>query len=331
MAAPSFTIRVGKWTAASDPRQCDAELMHLCCELAIGGGRCAIELGAAEAPAVGDEVTVSLSAGAGATQVFAGKIDQLRIGSSTLQISAVDSLATLARLHIESAFEETSAGAIVKDVLGRAGLTPGQIDEGPTFPRYLMHRGPRALAHLLRLAELCGTALFADGDAAVHFRAPTEGPADHTFRYREHVLALDLLTPAPAHDGVVVYGEGAASKAGAERAHVLVADLESVRGEAGETGPSALHVNDGAVRTGEAAASLAAARLTIIESRALRGSLTVLPAPEVRLGDRIGIDGLPREHPATSVLSSGTALRARSVRYTLSLRGGMGFTTRIGF
>jgi hypothetical protein len=335
MAGLSFTIHIGGLTAASDARASDLDLLGLVCELAIGGagGRCAIELAAsaADPPAAGDEVTVSLDGGAGATQVFTGQVQEVQVGPSTLRVTAVDGLALLARVYVESTYEQVSAGFIVKDLLGSAELTPGQIDEGPTFPRYFVHRGPRALAHVHRLAELCGAEVFAAGDGRVHFRAPADGPADHVFRYREHVLDLDVLAQPPVHAGVVVYGEGAASKAGADKAHVLVTDLDSVKGTAGDDGAAALHVVDGAVRTGDDATRLARAQLAQIQSRPVRGALTVLPAPQVQLGDRVGIDDLPSDHRAAPALAGGKALRVRSVRHTLRPGAGQGFTTRLGF
>jgi hypothetical protein len=170
-----------------------------------------------------------------------------------------------------------------------------------------------------RLAELCGAEVFAAGDGRVHFRAPADGPADHVFRYREHVLDLDVLAQPPVHAGVVVYGEGAASKAGADKAHVLVTDLDSVKGTAGDDGAAALHVVDGAVRTGDDATRLARAQLAQIQSR------------QVQLGDRVGIDDLPSDHRAAPALAGGKALRVRSVRHTLRPGAGQGFTTRIGF
>lgn len=336
MPGLSFEIRLGRLTAAMDARRSDVQLLHLCCELAMGGAgsRCAIELAAtaADPPAAGDPVTVTLDGGQGAAQVFSGIVQEVQAGPTSLRVGAVDGLARLARLHVESAYEQVSAGFIVKELLGKAGLSPGDIDEGPTFPSYAVHRGPRALMHLHRLAELCGAEVFADGDGKIHFRAPQEGAPEHTFRYREHVLDLDLSAVPPAYEGVVLFGEGSASAQGADKAHVLPTDLASVKGEAGDAGKAIL-ITDGAVRTGDDAAKLAQARLALLKSRPVRGSLTVLPAPQVKLGALLAITNLPQDHQAAPALAGGKALRARTVRHTLSLRPGpqRGFTTRIGF
>ena len=138
MPGVAFDIHLGSWTASSDVQKSSAPLLQLTCDLMMGGagGRCVVELGVAALapPAAGDLVTVSLDAGQGAAQVFSGQVQEVRVGPSSLRISAVDGLALLARAYIEATYEQVSAGFIAKELLSKAGLTPGKIDDGPTFP-----------------------------------------------------------------------------------------------------------------------------------------------------------------------------------------------------
>ncbi len=342
MALVGYEVSIGSRRATSAPGNCDLQLVSLGCERSMDGvgGQCAIQLAGPlpEPPAVGDPVQVELDGGDGATRVFTGEIDTVSTSHIATRIVALDGLAKLARLEVEIAYEEVDAGFIVNDVLGQAGLQAGTVDTGPSFPAYVLHRGSRALGHLRRLAELCGKNLYTDADGAVHFTAPQDGAADHTFSYGETVLAVSFDVRQLGYDGVEVWGEGAASTQGAEKAHWLVTDLAGVRGQAsidasgavagGSAGNNPLRVRSGAVRSGDAAQTLAEAWGKALAARRRHGHLDVLGAPAVQLGHRIAIAELPREH--WGELAQETAsLPVRRVRHTLDLQ--RGFLTRIEF
>jgi hypothetical protein len=330
--ALGYELRLGAMTVSSDERQSQASLLRLRCELRMdgAGSHATIELGVCQQapPSAGDPVAISLSAGQGSQLVFTGQVGEVEVSPSRLVVRARCGLAQLAQLSVESAYQQVPAGFIVKDLLSRAGVLPGDIEDGPSFPAYALFRGPRALGHLLRLAALSGVEVFADSNNRVHFAAPRSGPPDHTLRYGQDVLDVDLSAVTPSYDGVVVYGEGAASTQGNDKAHVLLTDLASVKGEA--QGARSLLVVDGAIRSGQDAAKVARAQQQLVTSRPVRGTITVLPAPQVQLGDLCRLDGVPVAHPAAQAVA-GRALRARSVRHELGLAPSQGFTTRIGF
>lgn len=319
-----YNIRLGSMTVSDDARSTHATLLSLLCERSIGKiAHCAIELGAGSfaPPDIETLVDVALDDGHGAVPVFRGAVAEVRQEPGAVRITATCPLALLARLQVESAYEKASTDFIAGDLLGKAGLSPGQIAKGPTLPSYYLHRGS-AFSHLLKLAERCGVEVYCDREGLVHMRPPGEGAADHAFRYGVDVLGLELSIVAPRYTGVVLYGEGSASAEGADKAHVLITDLASVRGEAGEAGDSALRVEDGAVRTGEDAASLAEARAGLLAARPIQGAVTLLPAPQLELGQRIELKDLPAAHVA-----SGKTLLVRGLRHSLSLL--RGFTTRV--
>ncbi|MFP2908391.1 hypothetical protein ACLESD_25730, partial [Pyxidicoccus sp. 3LFB2] len=85
-------------------------------------------------------------------------------------------------------------------------------------------------------------------------------------------------------------------------------------------------VRDGAVRTGDDAATQARARVKALASRPLRGFIEVLGAPAVKPGDTVKLNDIPKGHPVAS-LASGKVLRVRGVRHTLSASAG--FVTRM--
>jgi hypothetical protein len=210
------------------------------------------------------------------------------------------------------------------------------VEDGPSLASFVLHRGPRALRHVERLAEASGFDVHADGEGKVHFAGPRSGRADRTFAYGEQVVAIELSTSMPAYDGVVVWGEGAAGAKGAERAHWLVTDLSSVRGKAaldgaggvrpGSAGATPLEVRDGAVRSAADAADQAEARVKALAARATRGFVEVLGDAATGPGDLVSIGGVPAAHPVHDLATRG-ALRVRRVRHTLSAQ--RGFVTRV--
>jgi hypothetical protein len=344
MPGIAYDVKIGAFQASSQAHRGNGQVRSITCALTMdgAGGHCYLELvatGAAQPqPGPGDATTITLDDGNGGATVFTGEVQELRAASDTAIVVGVDGLTKLARLDVDGAYEQMSAGAIARELVQQAGATAGTIEDGPTFSSYVLHRGPRALRHLQRLAEQCGFDVFTDGDGKVHFTAPKAGGADHAFTYSEQVLRTGLERVAAAVDGVQVWGEGAASTQGADKSHWLATDLDPVSGKAsvdaaftvkpGSAGKLMREVRDGAMRTGEDAATQARARMTLLASRPLRGFVEVLGSPKVKPGDRVKLDAIPASHPVHA-LASGKVLRVRTVRHVLSMK--TGFVTRMEF
>ncbi|NOK17276.1 hypothetical protein HMI50_09585 [Corallococcus carmarthensis] len=337
-------MRIGAFQATSQPHRGNGQVRSISCALTMdgAGGHCYLELVATGTsqpqPRPGDATTITLDDGNGGATVFTGEVQETRASSDTTLVVGVDGLTKLARLDLDGAYEQMSAGAIAKELVQKAGATAGTIEDGPKFSSYVLHRGPRALHHLQRLAEQCGFDVYTDGDGKVHFAAPKPGGADHAFTYAEQVLRTGLQQVATAVDGLQVWGEGAASTQGSDKAHWLAKDLAPVSGKASMDGmftvkPASAgklmrEVRDGAMRTGEDAATQARARMTLLASRPLRGFVEVLGSPKVKPGDRVKLDAIPTAHPVNA-LASGKVLRVRTVRHVLSMK--TGFVTRMEF
>ena len=287
MAGIAYDVKIGAFQASSHPRRGNGQVRSISCALTMdgSGGHCYLELIATGAsppqPRPGDATTITLDDGNGGATVFTGEVQENKAAADTAFVVGVDGLTKLARLDVEGAYEQMSAGAIAKELIQKAGATVGTVEDGPKFPSYVLHRGPRALRHLQRLAEQCGFDVYTDGDGKVHFAAPKPGGADHAFTYSEQVLRTGLQQVATAVDGIQVWGEGAASTLGSDKAHWLVKDLASVSGKASmdaaftvkpaSEGKLMREVRDGAMRTGEDAATQARARMALLASRPLRG------------------------------------------------------------
>lgn len=342
MGTVAYDVTIGSARASSTSGKGTEQLLSLTSELTMdgAGGRCSLEIAASGAslPKPGDATSIKLDDGSESATVFTGEALEVGGSATAYVVVGIDGLSKLASLDVEGTYENATAGSIVGELIQAAGLKAGRVEDGPTFSRFVLHRGPRALRHLQRLAEACGFDLFTDGEGAVHFEPPRTGRADHSFKHGEVVLEMSLRALSPAYDGVVVWGEGAASSMGSAKDHWLVGDLAPVSGKAsvdasftvmlGSEGKTPILVKDGAVRTGADAADQAEARMKAVASRKLRGYIAILGNPRIGPGDLVAIDGVPEGHAASELLQ-GNVLRVRRVRHTLSPK--RGFVTRMEF
>lgn len=335
MPAVSFDVSVGDHQARSGGRGSSWYLRSLRTEVGMGGvGHATIVVAAASAspPEDGQAVRIQLD---GVT-VFSGRVLGVRTTPDALVISSADGLAVLARLEVERVYLEMTAGGIAKDILKTAKLEAGAVNDGPKFKSYVLQRGPRAMRHLELLAERAGFSLFSDGAGRIHFAAPKVGREDHVLQYATQVLSIELARETPAFDGTVVWGEGAAGERGANRAHWLVTKLSSLNAKAavdssfnvlaGKAGEYPLTVRDGTVRAAGDAADRAKARMTALAARKVRGFVEVVGNASIAPDSLLKLDGIPKDHPASS-LASGQPLWVRRVCHTLSASNG--FVTRV--
>lgn len=338
----AYTIEIGG-QSISNKKTSGARLVAVEVERGIGGagGRCDVHLwpSAGGRPAKGDPLRVELDAGSGMRTVFTGEIQAIRGEVESWSVQACDGLGRLAEVELEKSYEEVAAGFIVKDLVEAAGAQVGKLDDGPSFPRYLLHGGLRALAHAKRLGALIGADLYTDGDGRVHFRRPESQPARHQLQWGTNVLDLDLAHREHFGDSLDVWGEGAAGTDGAEREHWLPTDLSGVRGQAALEGSEEPSVSvgslgerprllvDGAIRSVDTAEDVAAALLQAQALRPFVGSVLLPGLTDVDPGDWIELLELPPSiHPASART---VKLRVRRIWHSLSPAHGL--LTRLGF
>jgi len=286
---------------------------------------------------VGDPFELDLDGGQGLTRVFTGKIDGVRRTPEGTRITAADTLADLARMDIDGSYQKTTVGGVIRDVLKRAGVEAGVIEEGPELSAYVMHRGPRALRHLQLLAERIGADVYTDVEGAVHCTSPTAERTLVHLAYGKHLLDVALSEVHPTADAVEVWGEGAASRLGADKAHILATKLDAVNASVafdaaggvtpGAKGARPLIIRDGAIRSLEAARESAAGRAIALVTRMVRGKVEILGDPAIGPADLVALADVP-ETPWVLGTAPGE-LRVRQVRHHLSTE--RGYATRLGF
>lgn len=141
-----------------------------------------------------------------------------------------------------------------------------------------------------------------------------QSSADHTFHYGIDILDLYLFNHQPTSDQIRIYGESPASNQGTDTWHWLAKDLQPFRGEVGEGG-KILSIQDGTIKTKDAADRFATAKLGAIKDQATRGKLKILGNPTVKLGDAIEIKSAPK--PELNGL-----FKVTSVRHIFNKRDG---------
>jgi hypothetical protein len=241
--------------------------------------------------AVGDPADLELGYNTTVSTVFTGTVDRVEPDLARLHIQALTGVTELFGLRVNQVYENQTAGQIVSDLAGQAGLSAGTVQDGPDLPFYAVDDARTAYQHCRDLAERAGFDLFVTPAGELTFATFDKAAPDHRFTYARDVLSLEVRAMPASAGRVEVWGESPASSEGAEAASWLVRDFSSSVGGAG-TG-TLLRVSDPAIRTKAAADASAGGRLAQLTRRATFGTAVVLGAPGVAVGDAVAFADAP--------------------------------------
>ena len=246
------------------------------------------------APTLDDQATVELgyADNGGFTQVFDGYVDVVEPDLLTRRVTVTGAARALARLFVDQTYEGQTAGAIVTDLAGRASVDTASIDDGITFPAYVVDSRRPALAHIRDLAALSGTDAYTDSDGKLVFQAFTTGNVIHDVDYAKQILTLEVDRWGGTDVAVKAWGESPTGSAGADAWGWLTKDFSSSAGTAGSGAP-AFVLERAALRTAEAAATAASAALRDFERLAVQGRVVMPGRAEVKLGDAVRLRDVP--------------------------------------
>jgi phage protein D len=327
---PAYRLQIGTTTIDSVDGTAGASLaatvvsIRAELDMDVPASSLAVLLGNVDGLAVaeGDPIALDLGyASDGLSPVMEGAILAVESGVSTYRIDGLSPMAALLDLRLHQTYEKQTAGDIVSDLAGQAGLDVGQVEDGIDFAVYVVDDSKNAYEHARTLAEKCGFDLYLDVDNKLIFKSFEKTSADHTFEYGATILAVDVQRQEPAYRRVEVWGESPASSQGEDAASWLTKTPQDFMGQAG-SGEPLLLVRDRSIRTKAAAEASAQARLRHVEREALAGSLTVLGAPQVKLGDAVEV----KEMPDTG---ANGIYQVRRIEHRLSKA--TGFVTTIGW
>jgi phage protein D len=256
-----------------------------------------------------DAATLHLGHDGDEQGVFTGKVVDLRLSLVGVTVRALGTMGELLNLRTASTYESQTIGAIIRDLAGQAGLTPGTVDDGPLLPRYAVDSRISAWAHARDLADRLGFELYTDRDGKVMFHAPGDGQSGggllgtataaaaasllgvgggESYAFAKQLLAARADRLPAAWQAIDVGGESPASGQGEETAHWLTTDDSAYRGHAGSGDPRRL-VLDPAARTKDLADQFAAGRLAIAARHAYATSVRLMGRASVDLGDAVSV------------------------------------------
>lgn len=268
--------------------------------------------------AVGDPARLEFGYDSSLTTVFTGTVDRVQPDLARLHVQALTDMAKLSRLRVNQVYENRTAGQIVSDLAGQAGVSTGTVQDGLDLPFYAVDDARSAYNHCQDLAERTGFDLYVTPEGELTFAAFGKTVPDHTFTYAQDVLALEVASMPQPFEGVHVWGESPASSEGTEAASWLVRDFGDFMGAAGSG--TALRISDPAIRTKDAADASAEGRLAALARRATFGIAVVLGGAEVALGDAVTFLQAPDER-------LGGVFQVKRVTHRFSKTEG--FTTRL--
>jgi hypothetical protein len=269
----------------------------------------------------GDPVGLDLGDEDAVERVFTGTIAEIRPRLDGCQLFCLGTMLGLVDLRVSSFYRAQSAGDVVRDLVGQAGLQAGEIADGIDLPHFAVERRVGAHAQLRRLAERLGYSLFSDRTGKIHFRglgpaaslsvlggalsgvaSAAAGAASAAaaalgigggggIAYGKHMLDCAAhLQPALGRT-IVVGGESPMSGFGEDKSFWLAAADSQYEGSSGD-GPELL-VTDPAARTKDMAGRFAAGYATSFNRRSRDIRISVLGLPALELGDSTGGSGAP--------------------------------------
>lgn len=259
--------------------------------------------------APGATLTVAAGYGADVVPVFSGAVNAVWQAPWGTTIEALTTGAALTRSRVGRSYVRQQAADIVRDLLSSAGVTAGQVDAGIEISVFHVDERCTAWQHLQRLATLTGRQTASSADGSVSFTPPKSGPADHTLRAGAELLhwAVGGRDHGAATAPTAAYS--ATGEKGADAWHLLHHSPDG----------GTVALLDPAIRD-KAAAQAWGDGLTASAARLGGGGLVVIVGdPDVRAGDLVDLQDLPRGASTFRVLAADHLLDPHGLRTRMRL------------
>jgi hypothetical protein len=324
---PAYRLTIGSQLVdtTDEPRASTAVELTVSLDLDVPADAATLVLGRVGEldPAIDDDATIELGYvdDDELTQVLSGTVGIIDPGLVTSTVVVYSGAATLLRSVANETFLNQTAGGIVRELASRASVDVATVEDGSTFPAYVVDRGRGAFDHMLDLAQLSGLDVYVNSDGAVVMERFVGGHTVHVLEHAKHIVELDVLRSPPSATAAEAWGESPGSGRGTNAWAWVTKDFDDLHGSAGSGAPLLL-LERPALRSGEAARRAAEAALETVQRRAVRGRVLTIGRPQVKLGDAIQLRGVPDD-------DANGNFQVRSI--THRLRKDTGFTTEIGF
>lgn len=289
MLKPAYKIKIGPESYDTE-NNAEALSINVDCDINIPLDACKVVLRQGDKTSVkrDDPITIELGYEDAMKKVFTGTVDTVEPGISGVVISGFSVAAPLTRIKMHQVYEKQTAGAIVKDLADRASLSIKTVEDGISFPMYVVDDAKPIYSHMRELAGLCGFDLFMTPDGEVVFKKYQKKKAV-TFTYGIDIIDVTAKTLTPLATSVKVFEESPSSFKGADTAHWL---SKKVIGGVSGSGDQVYMICNPAIRDKDTADQVAAAVLGSL-TIPMAGTLKTIGEPTVKLGDTIEIKDMP--------------------------------------
>lgn len=205
---------------------------------------CRIDLAPGESRpdvAVDDALSVELGFDDTTTAVFTGKVAALHaLPRGGLRVVLADPAHALAQTRQNTSYEQRTLSDLLRLWATEAGLTPGTLDSGPSYPFLAIDEHRSVWEWIGHLARYAGLLAWVDGAGKLHCKHPG-GPPTRRYRYADDVLALTHRARTPLLGEITVIGEGAAGSQGSQAWSWLAKSSDAIRASAGTGAPQRLY------------------------------------------------------------------------------------------
>jgi len=315
MLKPVFKLRLGSFLSETDNAAGGPGALRIERDMDVAADAAEVRLMERPEVAVGDAVEIELGHDGTTERVFTGELVELVPTLSGARLRALGAMNKLLNHRQSATYADQSAGSIVNDLAGAAGLDAGEVSNGPELPAFAVDRRRSAWAHVKSLADRLGYELYCDREGRLHFRAHGAaaeldstgglgalagaaasalgvGGGGEGYAFGKHLIRLEAARRTPALASVTVGGESPSSTQGDATAHWLSRNDADFRGTAGSGGPESLHA-DGAARTKDLADRFAAGLLSRANRRAHEITFRILGRPSLDLGQELQVSDVP--------------------------------------
>jgi hypothetical protein len=224
--------------------------------------------------------------------VFAGTIDRVRRTPAATVVSIVNAGGLMARVRPAVTFEQISAGDLVRELCGEAGVDPGDIEDGVSLPFYVADPERTGWQHASRVAAWSGAVLTVSSENKVDATVIDATQAEFALRYGRELLWYAFDASESYLETFATAGESGVGDAADEKVLRTTADFFAGNRPSGP-GPGSSWRSLPALRTAKAAAAAAAARKRVYAATRDVGHLTAFLLPHVRPGTVIELQDLP--------------------------------------
>jgi prophage tail gpP-like protein len=240
-------------------------------------------------------------------EVWGGTLAMTEAGDRHVVLEGLSHTASLSRSRVTRTWQDQTVADIVRDLAGDAEID--EVDATLQLPWFAADARRTVWSYLRELAEMVGADVASNASGAVRFVPSSAAGEEHTLRFGAELLRWKLAErpSAPARGARAL---GAASEAGAQQWHWLLADSGSNAGGAPLSG---------AVRTKDAADLVAQARSDRAARRSHRASVLAVGSADLRPGDVVKLQDVP----------GAATERWRVTAVVHRLDGRFGFTTSL--